>query len=71
MILALQQGQYLLVEEVERDEECVLEWAFVYLDEVIDFLGVRLLCGFLNIIEFCFRAVRTNIPYFLLFFKYD
>ena len=56
---------------LDWDEDIVLEWSDLYLEEVVDFFGVRLLCGFLNVVDFCFRLVKKNMPNFLLFFKYD
>lgn len=46
-------------------------WFEAYLEETWQDLSERLYNIYCNIIELCFRLVKKNTPYLLLFFKYD
>jgi NADH:ubiquinone oxidoreductase subunit C len=46
-------------------------WATTYMNETGRVFEACLANIYLNIIEFCFSTVKTNIPRLLVFFKYD
>lgn len=60
-----------LSESTVEGEVSVEFWFEAYLEETWQDLSERLYNIYCNIIELCFRLVKKNTPYLLLFFKYD